>query len=229
MKKVKLFLLITITLMLSCNEVTEKFINSKIEIGEGIPTKTLANSSEEITDYSITCSGTCDDGNYCGLSFTNSPEGEMEILCRCEDCVMQIAFDNPTTEEQKQMIFNNFSTKYLFLTELDNYMEEYYSGLIYNILSIEVSELGNSYSILYFIETENNEEISIMYANYFVGDSDYDNRFQIDCNGSCDDPNKTCREKFNLVTGEAECTCEGSCKMTVTDLGPGPDLKPTQN
>ncbi|SHE91426.1 hypothetical protein SAMN05444278_10885 [Psychroflexus salarius] len=35
------------------------------------------------------------------------------------------------------------------------------------------------------------------------------------CAGSCDDESKTCRERFYMREGRVECTCEGSCSLTV--------------
>jgi hypothetical protein len=39
----------------------------------------------------------------------------------------------------------------------------------------------------------------------------------VDCSGGCDG-SQTCRERYIISQGTVECTCEGSCVMTVTEL-----------
>lgn len=42
----------------------------------------------------------------------------------------------------------------------------------------------------------------------------------VDCNGGCDTAGATCRERVRVFSNgniEYECTCQGSCKLTVTN------------
>ncbi len=181
-------------------------------------------AKDEILSYSVHCSGTCSSGQACaleGVLYIGGDGTEEEyVQCKCDNCVMHITYEtgeSPQTEEEKQQLIDNLNNKYLFLEELEEFVATYYSGIAYDITSIELQELGNTYILLYDIVTANNNVESVMYA-YLNVDGPDEEKLEIDCTGGCSDPNALCRERYVITTGSVECTCEGSCKMTLTKL-----------
>lgn len=79
--------------------------------------------------------------------------------------------------------------------------------------NIEFGYGEDFYFIIYEYITSQNQNGSVMYL------SSGSKKYEIDCHGSCDDPNKTCRERYIFDPPSAECTCESdNCKMIVKEL-----------
>lgn len=156
----------------------------------------------------ITCKGSCKTGEHpdpaestCEAMPYDRNTGTLE--CPCSDCAMQF------TAEMKLVS--------PFLKHFNQHLTETIGTAKTVVYGIEVQSNDTSIAVLfeYKIPGET-EKGTVLYtrktdqAGNFTGPS-----AEINCTGTCDKDTETCRERYYLATGIAECTCEGNnCKMT---------------
>lgn len=137
--------------------------------------------------------------------------------CDCTTCTLIVE----TKNENKSVIqvdphdfFELFYSRETFLGYFEKYLKNKYdSSVSYSLNTMEIGQEGENYYILYGYTTSTGDLGTIMYV-YAAG-----TKTQIDCDGSCDNPGETCRERYIFNPPSAECTCQSkNCKMTVTKL-----------
>ncbi len=215
----------------SCNEVGEvTFGDMNAEKDDEKSTPVMAGNSEEVQHhYKYNCIDHCDgSGEECTMSI-NVQQGYVE--CNCEGCTLVVEVVDPEdgssqtinaeTEafgaSYKQMM-DKLLKKNMYLNFLEEFVQEKFSTSYYEITAIELVEAGENYGIIYDFKTDNEIEESVMYVWLNSLGEEEGQTYEIDCHGSCDTPEETCRERFTFNPPAAECTCESNnCTMTVKE------------
>lgn len=175
------------------------------------------------TDRKYTCGGECDENEHpwpeaddnCAWMLFDSDAKTFE--CPCEDCFMVITNS-----------YGQFTSASHTFTDA-NIEETYYDAFItyltdtFQTADVAIASISLFYQDEYeFLAIEyyapvSNQLCTVLYVdNPNIAGSPPD--IEIDCSGGCSSPSETCRERYILSTGDAECTCEGSCKMKVKNI-----------
>lgn len=179
------------------------------------PSKTLipnANSkaTERTATHKITCTGTCQPNEHpdprestCEAMLYDGNTGTIE--CPCTGCVMQVS--------------NQLTRVVPYVTYFNEHLVSKI-GTSSNVIlyAVEIEDYTNTESVLFEYRIPNSTERgTVMYISKFNAAGERTGpTIEIDCSGGCNNATETCRERYILSTGDAECTCEGTCKMTVT-------------
>lgn len=211
-------LLLIGTFIVSCSKSGEK-INEAEEQNELASDQQKAEPQVEHS-YNYNCNGECTNGTECTMTIYIQG-GYVE--CNCEGCILTVTIDKDgetKSENNQGESLKKLHEKELFFKELSSLIERKHNTEKFSLLSIELTEYGNDYYLLYDYLADNKFVGSVMYAVVNPdNEKDQQQKYEIDCAGSCDDAQETCRERFNFNPPSAECTCEGDdCKMTVTEI-----------
>ena len=160
--------------------------------------------------HNITCSGSCKNGEHpepsestCDAMLYDGNTGTIE--CPCADCSMQVSKEALAKISTYTKYFNEF-----LMTKIGTVKATLYSVSIEAYTKAEVV-------VFEFKIPETGAKETVMYITKFDGAGEKGGpTVEVDCSGGCDDAGQTCRERYILATGDAECTCQGSCKLTVT-------------
>lgn len=209
---INLILLISIalgTIMISCNKNTE--LQNEAETQE--QTNLKDTPGEANGTLSITCTGTCDNGESCRIGTVG---GSGIWKCDCEGCKLVIHIPDGTKMSEKEFM-KELSNRDLFLNQLNAFVMKKFDTRDYGIERIKYTSLDKeNYYISYEIITDDGQTESVIYAVKSDSSDAAPVTYEIDCTGSCDDPSEICAEQFNLNTGIASCTCEGdNCILNV--------------
>lgn len=91
----------------------------------------------------------------------------------------------------------------------------------FTITSINYTDAANESAALVEFKSSDNEIATVLLLGRFRSSSNGrvmdGGTTKIDCSGKCDSPGQTCRERVTITGGTIsyECTCEGSCSMTI--------------
>ncbi len=159
--------------------------------------------------HKITCTGSCQEGEHpdpsestCEAMLYDGNTGTIE--CPCKNCTMQVS--------------NQLSTT----SSYDKYFNEHLMAKIGTVkvllYSIEIEKYPGAEVILFEYKIPTSAARgTVMYITKFNASGQRSGPVvEIDCTGGCDNATETCRERYIISTGNAECTCEGTCKLTVT-------------
>ncbi|OYT12888.1 MAG: hypothetical protein B6I19_07955 [Bacteroidetes bacterium 4572_114] len=210
MKKLSLFIAVLFVTLVSCN---------KTQDSNAFDSKTQKDAPIE-KSYHYECTGECDNGSTCGL-YWNVPGNYAE--CTCEGCILVVTVTDGIGEgeaykETQKELLGKLNAKELFFEHLNSFVFRKYKTNEFKLISIELIEYENDYCLLYDFVTSDGISESVMYACVNEGKED-PVTYEIDCSGTCNEPNETCRERFNFNPPSAECTCAGDgCKMTIIEL-----------
>ncbi len=217
MKKTTIYLTMALVLagvfLFSCSKTFENENKTK-DLNES----TFKEYPSPPSPVTITCSGTCSDGNRCTFRVVG---GNQYGECDCEGCTLIVHHDGGkmNTEEQSEVLKKMFNQE-MFIPQLQEFVVTKFKTNEFGILSIEYAVYDKSYYILYDIITETGLRESVMYVSVVPIDSKEPSvKYEIDCSGSCDEPGESCRERYVFNPPSAECTCESdNCTMTINEL-----------
>ncbi len=160
--------------------------------------------------HKITCTGSCQVGEHpdpsestCEAMLYDGNTGTIE--CPCSNCTMQVSNQLSTTSAYVQYFNEHLMAK----IGTNN-------ALLY---SIEIEKYPNAEVVLFEYKIPTSAARgTVMYITKFNASGQRSGPVvEIDCTGGCDNATETCRERYIISTGIAECTCEGTCKLTLTN------------
>jgi len=100
-----------------------------------------------------------------------------------------------------------------FASELSSHVTQQTGALAYGITNMIFGWHGDTYYIIYDFIASNGQRGSVAFL-YTSNE-----KYKCDCSGSCDQPNKTCRERYVFDPPSFECTCESdNCTMTLEKI-----------
>lgn len=185
------------------------------------PTSTNVDHNEDIqlvqasAGVKVECNSSCTQSQEeCRINGTYSG-GTHTLTCSCEGCTMVITNGiAPMMDQELLAHVEHVEANY------HDYLNQNYGSDEITTHAVEVVNFEDEFVYIQFDYTNQTqgEESSVAYKVTFDQAAAVANKFEIDCSGGCTDENSTCRENFNVNTGSASCTCEGSCTMTVTQL-----------
>ena len=216
MKNIVIIFSILFFAAIGCNKSSDNS-NSEMD-NENVESANLkAEPIEHI--YHYTCSGSCTGGGECTMTHYVQ---QNYVECDCEGCTLVVSVKNAGAGSEKvdqQALIDKLFAKNLFLKELSSFVNTKYGTNDFNITSIELVENREDYYLLYDFTTRGGLSESVMYAYVHQTRAEPEKKYEIDCSGSCDQQEETCRERFNFNPPSAECTCEGDdCTMTISEL-----------
>lgn len=177
--------------------------------GTSIPLKLEGVAARSTSVHKITCVGSCQTGEHpdpnestCEAMLYDGNTGTIE--CPCTNCVMQVSSQLTRVNPYLQYFNEHLTVKIGTVTTI--------------LYSVEIEEYTNADVIIfeYKIPNTSNRETVMYIKRYNAAGEPTGPVVEIDCSGGCDNATETCRERYILSTGDAECTCQGTCKMTVT-------------
>jgi hypothetical protein len=219
MKKFIYFLASTLAFVLfSCN-------NDLDQIDAGKEYKVAAPGPDY--EYVVTCEGDCGtEADRC----TDAQVLHQIWECNCDACyfVIELVGEGGLTEEVVKGEAAIALAKELYRGYEHGFVENLKSFLAENAISEEsivdirrsIVRDGSFFGIRYEIK----DNLDVIRSVTFISEGINGPTYEVSCSGGCDDHISTCRERWVLGNPpSAECTCEGDCKMTVTE-GSGPGL-----
>lgn len=212
--KATILLCLVSFLIISCSKNEMNFQNG-IKTGKRQALLPRDLSNPEV--YMIKCKGDGQNGNEC--LFTISPPytwGE----CNCEDGMLDVTLESlsiPDEFNQKEMLYRMFSGE-LFYSELVDFIKVKFNKESFGIQSIEYGVTSENYYLLYDLIMDNDTKETVMFVS-LLDEENEPKKYRIDCNGSCSNPDETCRERFIFNPPSAQCTCESdNCQVEVIKL-----------
>jgi hypothetical protein len=211
MKTISAVLALTSALMLtafgvySCSKKQSTTTNES-SINQTAKTNESVNARQFVNGASITleCDGNCDGSNTsCSLQGVG-----LNISCSCSGCKMKVT----STDMQGNTTITyliNATYQVSYLKVFNAFMQSTYPNQLYTISQVEIGTQGDNVVEWYAYTLANGTQGTILYAGKQVSGGTK-TVTEIDCTGTC-----TCREQYNMGTGQASCSC-GDCKMTVT-------------
>jgi hypothetical protein len=160
--------------------------------------------------HKITCTGRCQAGEHpdpsestCEAMLYDGNTGTIE--CPCSNCTMQVS--------------NQLSTASAYVQYFNEHLMAKIGTINALVYSIEIEKHPNAEFVLFEYKIPNSADRgTVMYVTKFNASGQRIGPVvEIDCTGGCDNVTETCRERYIISTGNAECTCEGTCKLTVTN------------
>jgi hypothetical protein len=211
-----LFLALVGIVMVGCEK--DKVNNSEIKsnkIATQKKDKIITNKSNETAAaVKISCDGSCDgSGDGCGMLIQGMPVEFVE--CDCEGCSMTFSGVNNIPFDQS--LSTNFE---LVAVNIDDYLDLTYPNQIITLTTIYIYKKSNN-DIVIQVDYESDDgsvDANITYLLEFLSSGELSNKLEIDCSGGCTDEADTCRERYYPASGSVECTCEGDCSMSVTEV-----------
>lgn len=169
-----------------------------------------------LSSGSIECLGGCDN-NTRSCSLIANINDPSVVQCSCGGCRMVITTRNSQGKEYflkdieissnksieffvKAVKTENKTLQSINIEKID--YEFYDDAKVFYITYYDESNELNSKMLISTLETINNIEFDPIV---------------VDCRGGCDERGKSCRESFDMNTGIATCTCEGSCTMYINE------------
>jgi hypothetical protein len=216
MKTYRFITMLTVLILLcSCSSDNNNLVTDDTEVKTSLDintkngSKSLSNLFE--TGPTVRCTGECtsDTNSKFGCVVNFSFDTPHLVRCACEGCAMTI-----TTDLSNGLVEYSEIAETGFLIDLGNYIHDEYNVTDVYAESIRLFQAGDSYVVsIEFYDLEDKLQSVSLQMNL-----DFGNKFIIDCRGDCNEPSEMCSEYFNMNTGEASCTCAGSCNMTVTQV-----------
>lgn len=221
----KIFILGLLAMFLSaCSDDSKIFdnsINSEKDNIEIIQDRANKNSSSErilISSITLDCQNNCDGSNNRCALFVDFKKPDI-YECHCEGCRMVITNNIGNVDTKNVKIDNSIAQSFA------KYIIDKWNP-VSNSIKVEkifVDNYSDVQTVLYEYYLENSNELKTVMFVQNEDERGIMNTIIIDCSGGCDNANETCRERYIVSTGNTECTCQGSCKMTVKKLTPHGD------
>jgi len=180
----------------------------------------LAKSSPEI-EWMLYCEGDCAECKGKGVKLS-----ARVYECPCTDqCGLKVTRVGTSsgigsTAESGRRELDSLANIYgTFQAELEQVLLENYSFFEYRISAVEVHANTSGIATKYYVvNTLDETEISIVFTKASPEGPSYN----VDCSGDCISASAKCTERIILADPiQIECTCEGSCNMTISPSEPG--------
>jgi len=196
------------------------FISCQPNVLEAETPQPLTQNITEVADtrstpgINVKCSGSCvSQEEECSMTWDLKNN---TIECACEGCTMVL-----TNAESTGGIVSDISMIGEYFVE---FLETTYNSTNFNLSNVEIHRYENTETVLLdFTVLDTEDEGSIMYVLTYNDDgslSENNPTLEINCSGGCGDgeTDDKCKERYIISSGTAECTCQGSCKMTVKTI-----------
>ncbi|MEQ8908027.1 MAG: hypothetical protein RIC95_02455 [Vicingaceae bacterium] len=221
MKTLKILsaLIISASMFMACEKEQDKKASQHEEVNASSKKTLTSNKAMGATQAAleISCDGTCSGtDDACGMRIQGMPVEYME--CDCEGCSMTFSgiADLPY-DENLEVYFEVVGE------DLNNHFTTNYPSQTPRISSVSIYKLTNSNVIIHveFEEPVANSLADVSFELVFDESGSLIKKQKIECSGGCDDEGESCRERYYPGSGAVECTCQGTCAMTVTQLPTG--------
>jgi hypothetical protein len=201
MKKLSIFLMLC--LLFGCKQNDINGLTTKQDQG-------ISKTSTFYVEINIACTGTC--GNQTECLVRTSPNPYVE--CNCTECVMEVEIiDSFGFSDSVSVVLDHLASVDKFTANLSTHVAQVTGQLTYSITNLIFGWNGDTYYIIYDYITANHQTGSVAFISSASG------KYKCDCSGSCDDPNKTCRERYVIDPPSFECTCQSdNCTMTLEKI-----------
>jgi hypothetical protein len=165
-------------------------------------------------EFAITCEGSC--AGECDFVDTGSKTRE----CSCDDCHIEVMLvgEGPSegrvfTDDAAHLLINTLIGDFedAFLGELQNYLSSYDGNP--EVTKYSMVRSPSFFGVRYHLGKDNGTEETVTFTSQ---GPDYPT-YTVTCDGGCDDPTESCRERFIVgAPPQVECTCEGTCAMEIS-------------
>lgn len=189
---------------------------------ESIQNNSILKTAGPGYEFVVTCGGTCTSGDECKLNKTT--DGYF-MQCNCDNCYLEVTFlgeqgidSTLTDQDASNFIDSAIGSVDAFISDFESYMDEFHTGFSYVVLNYSFITHDGFIGVRYSYELPDGTVSTVTFITEGIDGPTY----RIDCSGDCDVPSATCREQWVLtLPPSAECTCQGTCAMTVTEAEPG--------
>lgn len=211
------FILAFVLSIASCSKQGAEEMSSEVRLMEQDSMEAQAKKPNGI-EWMLYCEGDCVDCSGKGINVR-----PQVYECQCEeDCALKVARvqvgpsaggveHSALGKRQVDSLSAIYGT---FQAQLSESLRDRYGLDHYAVYQVAVYATTNSYAVKYFIDDlKGNKTISL---SYLKKGRDAPS-FEVDCNGDCIKASAKCTERVILGDPiQMECTCEGDCKMDVT-------------
>jgi len=165
-------------------------------------------------EFVVTCEGSCDEECVFVDTGLNIQE------CSCDGCHVEVMLvgEGPSegrilTDGAAHRLLNTLIGDYedAFLGELQNYLSAYDEKP--EVTQYSIVRSPSFFGVRYHLREGDGTEETVTFTAQGPGHPTY----TVTCDGGCDDPTESCRERFIVgAPPQVECTCEGTCAMKIS-------------